>query len=48
MQEMIREVLKQLGEDTEREGLKRTPERVERAFRFLTRGYAADVNGPGS
>jgi GTP cyclohydrolase IA len=44
MQEMIREVLKQLGEDTEREGLKRTPERVERAFRFLTRGYAADVN----
>ena len=42
-------VIRQLGEDPSREGLAQTPERVERALRFLTSGYAADpkkiVNG---
>jgi len=46
---LIKEVLQCLGEDPEREGLERTPERVERALQFLTSGYAMDprkvVNG---
>src|SRR5690606_32428216 len=32
-----------LGEDPERRGLVRTPERVERALTFLTRGYELDA-----
>jgi GTP cyclohydrolase I len=39
----IREVLSELGEDPEREGLLRTPERAEKAFKFLTSGYTADL-----
>ena len=35
----IRDVLRMLGEDPMREGLKHTPERWEKAMRFLTRGY---------
>jgi GTP cyclohydrolase I len=37
--ENMREVLAKLGEDPEREGLLRTPERSEKALRFLTSGY---------
>jgi GTP cyclohydrolase IA len=40
---LVKEMLAQLGEDPEREGLARTPERVERALKFLTSGYAMDV-----
>jgi len=36
-------VLAGLGEDPEREGLLRTPERSEKALRFLTSGYSTDV-----
>ncbi len=36
---MIRDILVELGEDPEREGLIKTPERVDRSLRFLTRGY---------
>ncbi len=43
MQELIRQMLVELGEDPEREGLKDTPRRVEQAFRFLTKGYQQDV-----
>jgi GTP cyclohydrolase I len=39
----VREMLRALGEDPEREGLLRTPERSERAMRFLTSGYSADL-----
>ncbi len=39
VQELTRRLLVSLGEDPEREGLKRTPERVERSLEFLTRGY---------
>ena len=39
MQQEIRKILVELGEDPEREGLLKTPERVERSFKFLTRGY---------
>jgi GTP cyclohydrolase IA len=41
-EELVREVLVRLGEDPEREGLVRTPERVHKAFEFLTRGYNED------
>ena len=43
MQEHIRGLLEALGEDPEREGLVRTPARVEKALRFLTSGYDADL-----
>lgn len=38
-QKNIRDIIIELGEDPEREGLLKTPERVERSLRFLTRGY---------
>jgi GTP cyclohydrolase IA len=38
----VREMLRLLGEDPEREGLLKTPERVEKALRFLTQGYTQD------
>jgi GTP cyclohydrolase IA len=41
---LVKQILERLGEDTQREGLARTPERVERALQFLTSGYEADVN----
>ncbi len=40
---LIQEVLEHLVADPRREGLARTPERVEKALRFLTSGYQADV-----
>jgi GTP cyclohydrolase IA len=40
---LIAEVIQELGEDTRRQGLVRTPERVEKALRFLTSGYSADI-----
>jgi GTP cyclohydrolase I len=42
-QELIREVLRRLGEDVGREGLVKTPERVERSLSWLTRGYRLSV-----
>ena len=38
-QELVRELLRRLGEDVERQGLSRTPERVEKSLQWLTRGY---------
>jgi GTP cyclohydrolase I len=40
--DLVREMIERVGEDPSREGLQRTPERVERAFQFLTRGYNED------
>jgi GTP cyclohydrolase IA len=40
----MREVIRELGEDPTREGLVRTPERSEKALRFLTSCYSADLN----
>jgi len=37
--ELVRRMLEQLGENPTREGLRRTPERFEKALRFLTSGY---------
>ena len=42
-QGLIRAQLQAMGEDPDREGLARTPERVEQSLRWLTRGYAMDV-----
>jgi len=39
---LVREILVRLGEDPQREGLLRTPERVHHAFEFLTKGYKQD------
>jgi GTP cyclohydrolase I len=41
---LIYDLLIELGEDPEREGLVKTPERVIRAFKFLTEGYNKDVD----
>ena len=40
--DLVRKMLVQLGEDPNREGLRRTPERFEKALRFLTNGYRQD------
>lgn len=39
----MREVLVRLAENPERDGLRRTPERVERSMRYLTSGYQANA-----
>jgi GTP cyclohydrolase IA len=42
MEDQIRQILKAIGEDPDREGLLRTPQRVAQALAYLTRGYAMD------
>ncbi len=41
-EELVREMLVRLGEDPDREGLVRTPARVEKAMQFLVKGYKED------
>jgi GTP cyclohydrolase IA len=43
-QDLYREILTRIGEDPNRDGLIRTPERMEKAMAFLTRGYKQDIN----
>jgi GTP cyclohydrolase I len=43
MQELIRKLLVEVGEDPDREGLLNTPKRVAKAYEFLTSGYRADI-----
>jgi GTP cyclohydrolase I len=40
---MMKKILSRIGEDPSREGLVRTPDRAEKALRFLTSGYQMDV-----
>ena len=42
IQKHVRAVLEEIGEDPDRDGLDRTPMRVAKAYRFLTKGYAED------
>ena len=44
MQDVVRRLLAELGEDPDREGLVRTPQRVEKALKFLTSGYSANID----
>ncbi len=41
-EDLVHEMLIRMGEDPKREGLTRTPNRVHRAFEFLTKGYQED------
>src|SRR6202522_2969419 len=41
-EELVREMIVRLGEDPDREGLVRTPARVEKAMQFLVKGYKED------
>jgi len=44
MHDLIRQLLAELGEDPTREGLVRTPKRVEKSLTFLTSGYRANID----
>jgi GTP cyclohydrolase I len=44
LKELVEKFLVLLGEDPTRAGLKGTPDRVEKAFRYLTRGYRQDAD----
>ena len=41
---LVEQILQALGEDPSREGLLKTPDRVDKALRFLTKGYLEDVD----
>jgi GTP cyclohydrolase I len=49
IEDAVRQILQEIGEDPTREGLKRTPSRVAKAYEFLTRGYKQEpkdaING---
>src|SRR6185312_11750626 len=44
VKQIVRELLTELGEDPDREGLVRTPARVAAALDYLTSGYRGDVD----
>jgi GTP cyclohydrolase IA len=43
IERLIRELLVEIGEDPQREGLLKTPHRVAKAYGFLTEGYTRDI-----
>src|SRR5918911_1122520 len=45
LRDMVEQMLVVLGEDPRRNGLLKTPERVEKALQFMTRGYKQDIDG---
>ena len=49
MHDHIRDIIKSIGEDPDRQGLRKTPERFAQAFEYLTQGYHQDpkelING---
>jgi GTP cyclohydrolase I len=40
LEKHVRGILQELGENPDRDGLERTPHRVARSYRFLTKGYS--------
>ncbi len=44
VEELVRELLIEIGENPEREGLLKTPERVAKSYEFLTAGYHQDID----
>ena len=44
IEKLVEQLLKELGEDPQREGLERTPERVAKALQYLTSGYEKNVD----
>lgn len=44
MQELFKNIIKEIGEDPNREGLKDTPKRAAKAMQFLTRGYHQNID----
>src|ERR1051326_486736 len=45
MEDLFRAILAGIGEDPEREGLVKTPQRAAEAMRYFTRGYGQDLDG---
>ncbi len=43
MEDLIRQLIRQFGDDPDRDGLQKTPERVRKSWEFLTSGYGEDV-----
>ena len=44
IKDLTTKLLSEIGENPNREGLKKTPERVEKAWKFLTQGYEQDIH----
>ena len=44
MKDMYKNIIRELGEDTEREGIKDTPVRAAKAMKFLTQGYKQNID----
>jgi GTP cyclohydrolase I len=44
IEKLVEQLLKELGEDPHREGLRRTPERVAKAMEYLTSGYTQNAD----
>ncbi len=44
MEELYRKLLSEIGEDLNREGLRKTPQRAAESFKYLTKGYNEDVD----
>lgn len=44
MEKLIRDLLVELGENPKRQGLLRTPQRVAKAYKFLTKGYSDNID----
>lgn len=44
MEQFVEAILKEIGEDPTREGLVKTPERVKKAYQFMTSGYKANIS----